>query len=266
MLVTKQNRVIFITDADRDSGKAMIDYFTSKGSNFILNSRSNGERIQQNILDCYQLGSKVIIVNINLCKRSDIEEVLENAAKEVGTVDVLIHNQDEIIQTNIETCDEKSFLQVLDLNAKSAFFCTQVVGKQMAEKRQGKIIFLSSIHAEKPTGSSFLYSASKGAIKLLCREAALALGRHQINVNSIELGPIEGDDEKFESELSSLYDSYRYKVPKASLGSYQDAAHLAFFLSSEEAAYINGADIRLDGGFMLHYMDHKIMKPKNEIV
>jgi len=255
-----QNKIVFITDADCDSGKTLINLLADQGANFILNSASNGEEIESNIAYCQTQGSAAVIVNIDLCKSSEVASMLERTAK-LGTIDVLIHNHNTVVPASVETSNEELFLQMLNANAKSAFICTQVIGKQMAAKQSGKIIYISSIHAEKPTGSSFAYSASKGAVKLLNREAAIYLGRYGVNVNSIEMGPMDGDDQKFKSDFSTLYDSFQYKVPNAVLGNYEDLANLVIYLSSQEARYVNGADIRLDGGFLLHYMDHKMKRP-----
>jgi glucose 1-dehydrogenase len=80
-------------------------------------------------------------------------------------------------------------------------------------------------------------------------------------VNVIEMGPVEGDDYTFRSQISSLYEDYEYKVPNAVLGTVEDTAHLLLYLCSEEARYINGADIRMDGGFLMHYIDFKMKRP-----
>jgi glucose 1-dehydrogenase len=259
-----QNKIIFITDADSNSGKTLINRLADEGAHFILNSVSDGEEIQSNIAYCQTQGSKVKIVNIDLCKSSEVGSMLETAAQHLGTVDVLIHNNNAVISTSVEICSEELFLQIMDANTKSAFICTQAIGKQMATKQSGKVIYISSIHAEKPTGSSFVYSVSKGALKMLSREAALILGRYGVNVNTIELGPVEGDREKFKSDISTLYDAYQYKVPNAVLGNNDDLAQVVLYLSTNEARHVNGADIRVDGGFVLHYMDHKMKKPNLE--
>lgn len=255
------NKVVFITDADGGSGRAFLERMTDEGAHFILNSTSEGKDLASSLETCQAKGSKIIVVNIDLCKDSELADMLETAEQQLGAIDVLLHNNRKVNNASVEACDETSFLEILNANAKSAFLCAQAVGKQMKAKQSGTIIFVSSIHAEKPTGSSFAYSASQGAVKMLSREASLVLGRHGINVNLIELGPVEGDDELFKSDISSLYDEYRYKVPNAVPGTYDDLAELALFLCTDEARYLNGADIRLDGGFLMHYMDFKMKKP-----
>ncbi|KIL40500.1 short-chain dehydrogenase [Gordoniibacillus kamchatkensis] len=259
------DKVVFITDADSPSGKAIIDRLSGEGAHFVLNSVSGGENIRANVERCQSAGSKVFVVNIDLCQSSEVEDMLESAAGQLGTVDILVHNNNVVRPISVETGEEALFLDIMNANAKSAFICTKAVGKQMEAKQSGKVVYVSSIHAEKPTGSSFAYSASKGAVKMLTREASIVLGRHGVNVNAIEFGPVEGDDAAFESDISTLYHSYRYKVPNAVLGSYEDLANLVLFLSADEARYLNGADIRMDGGFLMHYMDFKMKRPGGSV-
>lgn len=251
---------VFLTEADSSAGRAIFRRLAAEGASFILNSASNGAAIREELDRIRASGCKVMVVNLDLCSRDDVDRMLETASREIGEVDILVHNNDLTEPGTIEHGSEDWFRRLIHYNAKSAFICTQAVGRRMAERRRGKIVFVSSIHAEKPTGSSFPYSASKGAVKMLTREAALRLGRSGVSVNSIEFGPVESDDERFRSDLSLLYEHYRYKVPNAVLGTHDDLAETVLFLASDESRYINGADIRVDGGFLMHYLDGKMKR------
>ncbi|TDF94163.1 SDR family NAD(P)-dependent oxidoreductase [Paenibacillus piri] len=255
-----RNKVVFITDADTATGKTIVKRLADEGAHFVLNSPSGGNALEAEQSYCQSVGSGVMLVNIDLCRSAEVGAILEEAAERIGAVDVLIHNNNLVKPTSVETCDESLFLQVMNYNAKSAFICTQAVGKQMAARRSGKVIYISSIHAEKPTGSSFVYSVSRSSLKMLAREAALELGRYHVNVNTIEVGPVDGDDETFRSDFSTLYHDYQYKVPGTVLGTQDDIADCVLYLSTDASRYVNGTDIRLDGGFVLHYMDHKMNK------
>ncbi|WP_178021579.1 SDR family NAD(P)-dependent oxidoreductase [uncultured Paenibacillus sp.] len=256
-------QVILITDADNPAGKAMIRRFAEDGAHFLLNSMSNGKEATAEIDMAKASGSIVIVKNVDLSVEANVSELVLLAERELGTLNVLIHNNDKLVPMTIEAGSEATFLEVINANAKSAFLCAQAAGKAMAARESGCILFVSSIHAEKPTGSSFAYSASKGAVKMLAKEAALELGRHGIRVNTIEAGPVEGDDERFRSTLTTLYRSYETKIPSARLGTAEDIANVARFLASDEARFVNGADLRLDGGFLLHYLDQKMKRPRS---
>lgn len=252
---------MFIADADSWSGEGLIARFSAGGSDLILNSTKEAADWEDIIQLCQAAGSEVLITHADLCSSSELSTMLDQVERMLGPVDVMIHNCSAIRPARVESCDESEFVEIMQRNAKSAFFCTQTFGRRMTDRGSGSMIFVSSIHNEKPTGMSFAYSASQGAVKMLAHEAALFLGRAGIRVNVIEMGPVEGSDVSFQSDLSGLYNDYRYKIPGTKLGTAQDLANLAFFLAGEESSYLNGADIRLDGGFLLHYMDHRMNKP-----
>ena len=259
-----RDNVIFITDADSMSGKAIFKRLLQEGAWFILNSPSNGSNIQAELELCQANGSRYMLTNVDLCDNDQLNKLLEEAEQTMGKVDVLIHNNNVVKEISVEFGDEAIFQEILSSNAKSAFITTQAVGKQMAKYQSGKIIYVGSIHAEKPTGSSFAYSAARAAVQMLSREASLVLGRNGVQANHIMFGPVLGDDEVFKSNLSFLYEDYNYKVPNAVLGTYEDLAELVSYLASDQARYLNGADIRLDGGFLNHYLDVKTKKPNWE--
>ncbi|WP_337102118.1 SDR family NAD(P)-dependent oxidoreductase [Paenibacillus sp. YIM B09110] len=254
-------KVVFIADADSLSGKALIERFGQGGADLILNSVQDDKEWDNVLVSCEAAGSRVLVTHADLCSSRKLTAMLDEADTLLGPVDVMIHNCSVIKPVGVESGEESIFAEMMEANAKSAFFCTQAIGKRMAARGSGSIIFVSSIHSEKPTGASFAYSASQGAVKMLAHEAALFLGRHGIRVNVIEMGPVEGADITFQSDSSGLYDDYRYKVPGTRLVTEGDLAELAFFLAGDDSGYLNGADIRLDGGFLLHYMDIRMNKP-----
>ncbi len=244
-----QDKVVIITDGSGAKGKALAERFLAKGASLVIN-RSNQVLDERTIQD-----AKVLYTQADVCKPSEIETLLQQALSAYGHVDVLVFNNDISKQVSIEDCTEEVYDHIMKTNAKSAFFLTQIIGGEMVKAGRGKVIYIGSIHDEKPTGSAFVYSLSKGALKMLSHEAALELGRSGVDVHLVELGPISGDAERFESDLSGIYHDVEMKIPNKRLGTETDLADLVVFLSSDEARYLNGTDIRLDGGFTLYYMD-----------
>lgn len=253
-----KNKVVFISDADSDSGKVIIERLLEEGAALILNSSSAGKAIESLTNQCLEKNITNIIVNVNLCNKEEVDDMLKKVIPSFQAIDVFIHNNNVVKPASVEECTEDLFKELMDVNVKSAFICTQSIGKYMVEQNDGRIIYVSSIHAEKPSGSAAVYSMSKGALKMLSKEMALELGRYGINVNVIELGPIEGDNKKFSSDITRLYDHYERKVPRARLGTYGDLAGLVVYLAGDDSSYMNGASVRMDGGFTLHYIDQKM--------
>lgn len=256
-----RNQVVFVTDADSPSGKAMMRRLAEEGASLLLNSVSGGVDIASELQQLHAGGTKTVVGQIDLCDHEDVNRHLDEATQLLGEVGVLVHNRQLVAPISVESGEQSLFDTLLRVNAKSAFICAQAAGARMAARGAGRIVFVGSIHAEKPTGSSFAYSAAMAAVQLLSREASLALGRFGVNVNHILMGPVPGDDAVFRSDISFLYDDYEYKVPNAALGSWDDLAELVVFVAGEHSRYLNGADIRLDGGFLNHYLDAKMKKP-----
>lgn len=256
-----RNQVVFLTDADSSSGKALMRRLAEEGASLLLNSVSDGKDIDSELQQLQAGGTQIMVGQIDLCDHEDISRHLDQAEQRLGEVGVLIHNRHLVAPISVETGEETTFDELLRINAKSAFICAQAAGARMAARGTGRIVFVGSIHAEKPTGNSFAYSAAMGAVQMLSREAALALGRFGVNVNHIQMGPVHGDNAKFRSDISFLYEDYEYKVPNAALGSWEDLADLVVFVAGDQSRYLNGADIRLDGGFLNHYLDAKMKKP-----
>lgn len=252
-----RDKIVMITDADSASGRAIMLRLSGEGAHFLLVSDSAGQAIDRELAALRKAGSKAVVTRANLQSRPEVAAMLRQAAEQLGPVDALIHNADRFKPIDVEHGEPEVFLELLHTNAKTAFVCAQTVGRQMADRQTGTIVFINSIHAEKPTGTSFAYSAAKGAVQNLAREAALVLGRNGVRVNTILMGPVEGDEERFGGGFSDLYDDYLRKLPSLALGDYGDLADAVLFLCSDEARYINGADLRLDGGFLLHYLDSK---------
>lgn len=246
--------VIFISDGDNPFGAAILRRFAARRGRIIVNTRTRSA-VRGDIAEGR---AEVLPIDIDLCSRPAVEAMLDELTSDSAPIGIFLHTGNTSERCDVESCTQEQFDRSVRENLKSAFVCTQAVGGRMVERGSGRIIYLGSIHGEKPTRSAFAYSVAKGALTMLCREAALELGRGGVCVNLIEMGPIEGDNERFGDELFPLYDSYRAKVPGRVIGTAEDAANLAWFLASKQARYLNGASVRLDGGFLLHYIDQKV--------
>ncbi|GBF76509.1 SDR family oxidoreductase [Paenibacillus sp. 598K] len=258
-----RNLTVFIADADEPSGRALIGRLAGQGAQLALNSPSGGAAIEAELEAARAAGARVLPLHLDLCSREALAGGIARIEAELGLIGLLVHNRQRCERATIAECSESLFLDILDANAKSAFLCTQAIGGRMAERGSGSIVYVTSIHAEKPTGASFAYSASQGAIGMLAAEAALELGRRGVRVNTVQLGPVQGPSTELVSPLSALYDDYERKTPLRTAQA-SDLASLAIYLAGDTAGALHGATIRLDGGLLLHYMDHKMKPPSDD--
>lgn len=243
-------KTVYVTQADTAQGEALALRFAKEGANLVLGFGS-----EDLVKKVEAAGAKAMIVKPDMLTFEGAQKMVEEVKAVFGRIDALVYNNNTVVKTSLEGLTRDVFESQLNDNAKSAFVLARVVGLHMAEYGNGKIVFVSSIHCDKPTGSAVMYSISKGCINMLSKECALFFGRKGIQTNVIECGAIQGDDEKFVSTFSPLYAMgyMEERIPRRKAGTNEEIAGVAAFLASEDANYVNGANVRADGGFELFY-------------
>ena len=170
-------------------------------------------------------------------------------------LDCLIHTDNVIFRAPVADISEDDFRTYVDRNAKSAFLTSKVLAEDIAKNGGGSVVYLSSLHDEKPTGVSVAYSAGRGAVKMLCREMALFFGRKQVRCNLVEMDATAETVEQLDSVLIPFNYDLQTKVSLRRMTKPDDFAGTVSFLLSEDASQVNGAEIRVDGGHLFHYFD-----------
>lgn len=171
-----------------------------------------------------------------------------------GRLDVLLCNVCTADPMTLEGASDEQMWNALSRVAGSAFFFTQAAARHMRKGGGGKILYLGSIHSEKPAGSAVGFSAAMGAVEMLCREVALDLAAYPVQSAFVQAGALEGDDARFESALTPLYDHFTQKIPGRRPVNPEEIVELLVFLATPECGALNGATLRADRGFMLHYL------------
>jgi NAD(P)-dependent dehydrogenase (short-subunit alcohol dehydrogenase family) len=167
----------------------------------------------------------------------------------------LVHTDNVIFRATVEEIPEKDFFACVDRNAKSAFMTTKVFAEEIAKAGGGSVVYLSSVHGEKPTGVSFAYSVGKGAVKMLCREMALFYGRKGVRCNVVEMDATCETAPLLDSTIVPFNYELERKVPLGKATRPEDFAGAVAFLVSDDAAQVNGADLLVDGGHLRWYLD-----------
>ncbi|MDR3121168.1 MAG: SDR family oxidoreductase [Clostridiales bacterium] len=241
-------KVVLITDAANPCGKAIAERFAREGAKLALNFPKGGQDAAFDL-------KEHLVAEADPANKQAVDALVESVAARFGKIDILIHSNNEIRRLSFEDCTDEQFIEDFGVNAKSAFLFTQAVGLKMqaAKSDASRILYISSIHDEKPTGAAFMYGISKGAVQMLAREAAIDLGVYGVRVNVISCGPVDGAADMFESDLSKQYENLTDRIPLRKVGGVEDFAALAMFLCGDEAKFISGEDIRVDGGFLLNY-------------
>ena len=263
-----KDKVVLITDGASPTGLAIAEKFKAEGAFLCLNvprdilvsaaSLSEGidkalaVRRAAAIATLLAEGSGVL-VHANPVVKKEVDSGVADVLDKYGRLDVVVHNNNEVIRAALEDCGDEAFDRALEVNTKSAFLFAQAAAAPMKQAGKGAFVFISSIHDEKPSGAAFAYSVAKGALKMLVREMVLDLGRHNIRSNIVNMGPMEGHEELFSGGLSPLYEHTKERIPNMRLCTIDEVANAALFFASDDCPSANGASLTLDGGFLLSY-------------
>jgi len=239
-----KNRIALITGAGSGIGEATALRFTEEGASVVL-ADIRSERIKDLAQKIRKKGGKVLSQRVDVQNRDEVEEVVQKTLKEFGRVDILINNAGLNIAAVAKKITEEQWSQLIDINLKGTFLCSRAVFTPMSKQRYGRIVNTASIWTEGHVGQAG-YSAAKAGVIGLTKTLALEYAKYQITVNCISPGTVETP------MISNLSQEMRKEFLKGiPLGRFADPAEIArvhLFLSSDEASYITGSVICVDGG------------------
>lgn len=196
-------------------------------------------------------GGNAIPAKADVSNKKQVIEMKEKALKEYGTVDILVNNAGIVsAATPTEDLSEEDWDRVMSVNLKGTFLCSQVVGREMINKRKGVIVNIASIcgHVGYPIGGA--YSASKAGVILLTQQLALEWAKYNIRVNSISPGMIRTPMGEVNNSNPEIYNKRISVIPLHRIGDVEEIGNVTLFLVSDDASYLTGADIIVDGGFI----------------
>jgi NAD(P)-dependent dehydrogenase (short-subunit alcohol dehydrogenase family) len=256
-----KDKRVWITGADTALGREAAKAFYNEGAKLLLSGIPHCNWLRANAgppgQQCEALREGIAASGLSdsLCyEHNPINEShAENALKLLDTLDVTVIANQYIKNASLLDSTVSLFDEVIEQNLNHAWCAARATAGKIGKKRGGAILFISSIHGEKPSASAALYSVACGGINMLVKEAAQDFGRLGIRVNQLRCGPMEGDSALFKSNLSDLYTDAEERVPRGYLGKLTEAAKAALFLCSEDASFINGATVTADGGFLGFY-------------
>lgn len=244
-------KTALVTGAGRGIGAAIALDLARAGADVVINysrSQAQAAEVQKAI---QSLGQRAMTVQADVSQKTQIDRMFDQIEGAWGPVDILVNNAGIEFRKPVREITEELYDQVMDTNLKGAFFCAQRALEPMKQKGWGRVINISSVHEITPTGFCCVYSMSKGGMRLMMRELALEYSRFGITVNNVAPGAIRTDinrevlsDPAYEAKVIS-------KIPAGFIGLPEDVSKMVVFLASDEARYITGAVILIDGGLGL---------------
>ena len=244
-------RKALVTGAARGIGRGCALELAKAGADLAVNDLAAGPEIESLVAEIQALGRRAVVVAGDAFHRPSCEGIVEQAIQELGQLDILVSNPAYSRRSDFLDYDPATFEQVLRGTLVGGFHMGQLVARHMVSRGGGgKIVFISSVQARIPAVRSVAYNAGKAGLNQMAFTMAAELARHRINVNVIEPGWIDtpGEHATFGSETIALEGP---KLPWGRLGMPADIGRAAVFLASDDADYITGASLLVDGGFAL---------------
>jgi NAD(P)-dependent dehydrogenase (short-subunit alcohol dehydrogenase family) len=244
-----ENKVAIITGAARGIGQAIAEGFAREGAHVII-ADILGEQAEQTAMTITHEGGQALAVAVNLTDLNTHESLVNTALQQFGQLDILVNNaaierREPFLAATLAVWEE-----TLNINLRAPYFLAQRAAQAMLPKG-GKIINIASIHDWQPLHNLSIYSITKGGIMMLTKSLALELAEHNINVNAISPGAILTDLNRGVLTAETYKAKITAKIPKGRIGTPADIAGAAIFLASDQADYVTGTTLYVDGGFLL---------------
>jgi NAD(P)-dependent dehydrogenase (short-subunit alcohol dehydrogenase family) len=251
MMMRLAGKVALVTGAQQGIGKAIALAFGREGANVVVNyldDRAAGEAIASSV---HKAGGHATAVPGSVSQQGDVRTMVE-AGEAFGGIDILVNNAGIFPRVDFLDMTEAQWDEVLNVNLKGTFLCTQAVVRQLvAQGKPGAIVNLASSAAFRSSPRGVHYVSSKAGIVGFTRATALELARYRIRVNAIAPGTTDTAQPRYgmsEEELQAV----GRQVPLGRMAVPDDIAHMAVFLASEEASHITGQTMHVNGGAYLY--------------
>ena len=242
-------KTAIVTGGSRGIGRAVCVELARHGTNIVLCYAGNEAAAEETAALCQEAGAQVLAVRCNVTDEAAVKALVKAALDSFGRVDILVNNAGVTKDGLLMTISEADFDAVVDTNLKGTFLCTKAVCRQMMKQRYGRIVNLSSVVGLHGNAGQANYAASKAGVIGLTKSAAKEMATRGITVNAVAPGYIETD------MTAVLPDSVKEKVqsaiPTMRLGAAEEVAKAVAFLCSDEAAYITGQVLAVDGGMSM---------------
>ena len=249
-----------VTGASSGIGKAVALALGAAGADVVVNYVSDEGTAREVAEKIKSFGANSIAIRADVSQEDQVEAMYSRMLDEFGTIDILVNNAGLQRDAPIDEMTLKQWNQVISVNLTGQFLCARAAIREFKRRgvvkevscAAGKIICVSSVHEVIPWAGHVNYAASKGGIMLMMKSIAQEVAPHRIRVNSICPGAIRTPINTDAWETPEAYDSLMNLIPYKRIGEPEDIGRAAVWMASDQADYVNGTSLFVDGGMCLY--------------
>jgi len=249
-----EGKVALITGSDSGIGQATAIGFAKEGADVVVHYLHDSDGAEKTRAGVTAAGRRARVVQADVSNEDQVESMFDQAIEEFGSVDILMNNAGvDASGKPVAELPTDVWDRAIRTNVYGYFFCCRRFTQlRLAAGGEGKIINVSSVHADNPNPGGSDYDCSKGAIRMLTRTLALELAEHKINVNSLAPGMVLTPFNQPAIDDPKLLEEQVQSIPMKRAAQPEEIAKLAVFLASSDADYVTGASYVMDGGLMIN--------------
>lgn len=244
-----KGKIALVTGASRGIGRTIALELARRGANVAVNYAGSEAKAEAVVEELKELGVEAFKIQADVSSETSVKEMVKEVINQFGSLDILVNNAGVTRDNLLMRMKEEEFDAVIQINLKGVFLCTKAVTRQMMKQRYGRIVNVASIVGVSGNPGQANYVAAKAGVIGLTKTAAKELASRNILVNAVAPGFISTDmtdvltEEQKEKMLAM--------IPLERLGSPEDVANVVRFLVSDDASYMTGQTLHIDGGMVM---------------
>lgn len=244
-----ENKTAIVTGGSRGIGRAICIALAKEGANIVTCYAKGAAAAEETVAMCKEYGVQAVAIQADVAVKEEVDNLIAEALKITGTVEILVNNAGITRDGLVMRMSDEDFNQVIDTNLRGAFYCMRAASKLMMKKRYGRIVTISSVVGVMGNAGQVNYAASKAGVIGMTKSLAKELGSRNVTANAVAPGFITTD--MTDALPEAVKEQMAKEIPLARMGQPEDVANAVAFLVSDQASYITGQVLHVDGGMAM---------------